>query len=123
MTPDPTADPSPALPRRRSYVERLRAPAAGCGFVARLNASSSDIYLVRGNDSTGRPAWYYFRVGRGKKRAFETASKRGTLQLTEYGTILVSGYAKNPPPDVVKRMFDEYGFSEDTPAAPAEGAS
>ncbi len=118
MTTDPTADPPPAPPRRRTFTERLGTRPGTRGFVARLKAdSSADIYLIRGNDSTGRPAWYYLRAHRGKKVAFETASKRGNVQLTEYGTILLSGYSKTPPPDVVARMSTEYGFSEGTSAA------
>ena len=100
---------------RPRNTERLGPRPGTRGFVARLNAdSATDIYLVRGNDTTGRPAWYYVRTHRGKKVAFEAASKRGNVQLTEYGVILLSGYGKTPPPEVVARMSDEYGFSEGT---------
>lgn len=114
-------DPSPPVRPRPTFTERLGTRHAPRGFVERLKVNPADLYLVRGKDSTGRPAWYYFRVGRGKKQAFETASKRGGVQLNEYGTILLSGYGKSPPPDVVKRMFDEYGFDEGTPTTPADG--
>jgi hypothetical protein len=121
MTTDPTADPPPAPPRRRTFTERLGKRPGTRGFVERLKAdSSADIYLIRGNDSTGRPAWYYLRAHRGKKVAFETASKRGNVQLTEYGTIILSGYGKTPPPDVVARMSAEYGFNEGTSATESD---
>lgn len=70
------------------------------------------IYLVRGNDSTGRAAWYYLQVKRRKKRQFEFSSCFGQIQLTDFGRIITSGYGEYPPPEVKKRMKDEYGFEE-----------
>ena len=63
-------------------------------------AEVSRIYLIRGNDSTGRAAWYYFQVDKAKKIRFEVESKRGQIQLTDYGKILISGYGEKPPDDV-----------------------
>jgi hypothetical protein len=100
------------MPQHRSFTERVGGIPRGMrGFVSRLNAAAlSDIFLIRAKDNTGRPAWYYFRTHRGKKRAFEVAIEKGTVQLTDYGKVLFSGYGANPPADVVERMRVEYGF-------------
>jgi hypothetical protein len=72
----------------------------------------SKIYLIRGNDSTGQPAWYYLCIDRGKKHRFELSATMGQIQLTDFGRIIISGYGEYPPPEVKKRMKDEYGFEE-----------
>jgi hypothetical protein len=74
--------------------------------------AASRIYLVRGNDSTGRAAWYYLLIERRYKRRFEFSACFGQLQLTDFGKIILSGYGEYPPPDVKKRMKVEYGFEE-----------
>lgn len=82
-------------------------------FVDQIASSrGSDIYLVRGKDTTDRQAWYYVLVERTKKRAFEAREGTPNLKLTDFGTILHSGYGQNPPEDIVQKMFDEYGFKE-----------
>jgi hypothetical protein len=68
------------------------------------------IYLIRGQDSTGKKAWYYLLVTPGQNAQFEESAGRGQMQLTEFGRILRSGYGESPPEDVRNRMRDEYGF-------------
>jgi len=78
-----------------------------------IKPSSADrIFLVRGPDSTNRPAWYYLLVDKEKKTVFQDNAKRGQIQLTEFGTIITSGYGEYPPKDVKQRMKDEYGYEE-----------
>ncbi len=82
-------------------------------FASSVSSSRTDcIYLVRGNDSTSRAAWYYVMVDKPKKRLFEIDAKRGQIQLTDYGKIIYSGYGENPPDDMKKKMKDEYSFTE-----------
>lgn len=82
-------------------------------FTDVVNTSRADsIYLIRGNDSTSRAAWYYLQVDKLKKKLFETDAKKGQIQLTDYGKIIISGYGEQVPADVKKRMKDEYGFEE-----------
>lgn len=82
-------------------------------FTSVVQGSRADnIYLVRGNDITKRPAWYYVMVEKMKKRLFEIDAKKGQINLTDYGTILYSGYGENPPEETKKTMKDEYGFEE-----------
>ena len=74
--------------------------------------AAKDMYLVRGNDSTEKPAWYYLRVAQPKQRRFELDARKGQIQLTDYGKIIISGYGKEVPEHVRKRMKDEYGFED-----------
>ena len=81
-----------------SFVDRIRRERAG------------NVFLVRGNDSTGRAAWYFVLVDPAKKAAFRKAAA-GQLELNAYGRIIASGYGTDPPDDVRRRMKDEYGFA------------
>lgn len=76
----------------------------------RMRNNPHNLFLVRGNDSTGRKAWYYLQVQRGKVTQFEKQIATTTVKLTEFGTIILSGYGENPPPDAVERMKREYDF-------------
>ena len=76
------------------------------------SSRSSDVYLIRGKDTTNRRAWYYLLVEKTKKRLFENDVKSSQMQLTDYGTIVYSGYGENPPEDIRQKMEDEYGFKE-----------
>lgn len=71
---------------------------------------ASNVFLVRGNDSTGRAAWYFLLVDPAKRAAFRKASG-GELELNAYGRIVASGYGIDPPADVRERMKTEYGFT------------
>jgi hypothetical protein len=82
----------------RSYADRVRRERA------------DNVFLVRGNDSTGRPAWYFVLVDPAKKAAFRKAFT-GQVELNAYGRILASGYGTDPPADVRERMKTEYGFT------------
>ncbi len=83
-------------------------------FIARLGRGrTNNIYLLRGPDSTGKPAWYYLQVAPMKKPIFEHDVKKGQVELNSYGTILLSGYGEQPSPEAKKRMKDDYGFDEE----------
>ncbi|MBV8938840.1 MAG: hypothetical protein JO089_03250 [Alphaproteobacteria bacterium] len=94
-----------------SHEENLRKERKS--FTDVVQSSRADnIYLVRGNDSTSRHAWYYVMVDKMKKRLFEIDAKKGQINLTDYGKILYSAYGQDPPDDIKKKMKDEYGFEE-----------
>ncbi len=79
-------------------------------WVDRLHRSRTNrLYLVRGNDSKGRAAWYYVRVTK-SLILFERALKSGSLNVTDYAEIILSGFGENPPQDVVEKMREEWGF-------------
>ena len=72
---------------------------------------ANNLFLIRGNDSTGRAAWYFVLVDPAKRAAFRKASA-GPLELNAYGRIVASGYGADPPADVRERMTAEYGFAD-----------
>ncbi|MBN9119865.1 MAG: hypothetical protein J0I06_12010 [Planctomycetes bacterium] len=83
-----------------SFVDKIRRERA------------NNLFLVRGNDSTGRAAWYFVLVDPAKKAAFRRAAV-GQLELNAYGRIVASGYGADPPSDVRERMKTEYGFTDE----------
>lgn len=86
---------------RASYSERLK----------KTVESHRNMFLVRGTDSTGRKAWYYVMIKPNKKILFEGTAKRGQTDLVKFGKIIASAYGEDPPPEVKKRMKEEYGFT------------
>jgi len=79
-------------------------------FVVKLGKTRiANLYLVRGN-SGGQPAWYYVQVHPLKKPIFDRQLKSGSIDLAVIGRVLVSGWGKDPPDDVKKRMKDNHGF-------------
>jgi hypothetical protein len=66
------------------------------------------VYLIRGKDA-GRPAWHYVHIDGMKLRAFKRALATGSLDVSQYGEILKSGWGKDPPGDIVKWVKDRYG--------------
>jgi hypothetical protein len=70
---------------------------------------ASSICLVRGKNS-GREAWYYVRVNKKPMVLFEEAMKGGSMDLADYGEVLLSGWGKDPPADAVRRAREEWGF-------------
>jgi hypothetical protein len=70
-----------------------------------------NIYLVHGGeDHTKQSAWYFIRVDSPKIRAFLKAISAGSIDLENFGTILESGYGKEPPHSVLEKMRNEYGY-------------
>lgn len=80
-------------------------------FAHSLLAENPDhIFLVRGIDTTGDNAWYYVMIDRGKRDAFRNQNGVDLLNITDYGTILHSGFGDHPPEAIRMRMEEEYGF-------------
>jgi hypothetical protein len=82
-------------------------------FTQALDQSRGDnVYLVHGGkDHTEQSSWYFIRVGATKTSAFLKAIKTGAIDLESYGTILESGYGKEPPHSVVEYMRASYGYA------------
>lgn len=77
-------------------------------WVSRTKQSRGDlVYLVRGKDA-GRQAWYYVLVDRPKLSGFLARMKGGSLNLTQYGEVLYSGWGSTPPQSVVDKIKDDY---------------
>ena len=80
------------------------------GLVAHLTKERGGdlVYLVRGKDG-GRPAWHYVLVDVVKVAAFKEKLRGGSLDVSEYGKILYSGWGKDPPEEIDKAIKEEYG--------------
>lgn len=78
-------------------------------FVDKFKSSSGNlVYLVRGKDK-GRPAWHYVRVrDKAILPIFLKKADGGPIDVSQYGTILYSGWGENPPDDIVKKIEEEY---------------
>lgn len=82
-------------------------------FVSRLMKSRSDcIFLVKGKDSSNRPAWYYVLTPSWKKKAMGAIRGTRGLNLNDFGTILHSGYGEEPPVEMKTLMREQFGFIE-----------
>ena len=78
-------------------------------FADKFSKSKGEfVYLVRGKDK-GRPAWHYVLVEKLKLPIFLKKTNGGTVDVSEYGKILYSGWGENPPEDIVKKIEEEYG--------------
>lgn len=78
-------------------------------FVARLERERDDLlYLIRGN-SGGRRCWYYVLIEPLKRERFLRAVKAGSLDVSDYGQILYSGFGDDPPEDVEESIRNRFG--------------
>lgn len=65
------------------------------------------VYLVRGKDD-GREAWHYVLIDAPKLAGFRRGLATGSLDVSEYGKILYSGWGQDPPPNVVGAINAEF---------------
>ena len=74
-------------------------------------ADGSNIYWVKGFDNR-KPAWHCVLLKEEKRDEFisktQTEAGKHTLNLLEYGKILLSGWGKDPPDDLVKEIDKQY---------------
>jgi hypothetical protein len=73
-----------------------------------LRDEGSLIYLVRGKDE-GRAAWHFVKVDRAKLASFKQALSTGSLDASEYGEILHSGWGEDPPEEARRELAEKYG--------------
>lgn len=77
-------------------------------FVDKVQNSLGDlVYLVRGKDG-GKPAWHYVLIDRVKLPLFKQQLKTGSLDVSEYGKILYSGWGQDPPEEIVNKIKEQY---------------
>ena len=73
--------------------------------------NSPFVFIVRGKDK-GKPAWHYVLVDEEKVSAFkENIATADTINVTDYGEKIESGWGKDPPQsvkDIIDRRFDPY---------------
>ena len=66
--------------------------------------------LVRGEDR-GRTAWHYVLVDEDKVQQFkDKIAARDTINVTAYGTILHSGWGKDPPKNIKDKVDHRFGY-------------
>ena len=67
------------------------------------------IQFVRFKDQ-GRPVWHYILLEDDidTQKKFEAQIHAGRIELTNYGTILASGWGENPPHDITDKIIEEY---------------
>ena len=65
------------------------------------------VYLVRGKDRD-RDSWHYVLVDKIKLTAFLAAVQSGTIDVAKFGKVLYSGWGKNPPEDIVRKVEEEF---------------
>ncbi len=102
------------LARDESLMPLLRAhndaaQAAGGFWKDRLTRTKDGdlVWLVRGKDA-GRPAWHYVMISRSKLALFRRAISTGSLDVSDYGSILESGWGEDPPQESVARIRERY---------------
>ena len=72
-----------------------------------VREEASLIYIVRGKDE-GRPAWHLVKVDRSKLVSFKQALSTRSLDASEYGEILHSGWGEDPPKEVMRELAKKY---------------
>lgn len=85
-----------------------RAPRPRMAFATRIH--THPVVLVRHEAAGKAPSWFFLQVMQAKLQAFRRAMAEGELELTEYGTVLASGFGVSPPTRTMKRMQTLYGF-------------
>ena len=65
--------------------------------------TSERIYLVRGEDR-GKPAWHFVLVAKDLVSFFLRRTNGSSLDVTDFGRVLKSGWGKDPPEDIRKSI-------------------
>jgi hypothetical protein len=71
------------------------------------------ICYTNGTTEDGRPYYAYVAVTPSKYMEFHRmTAARNTIVLNEYGRIVAGGFEAKPPPDVIRKMREDYGYDE-----------
>ena len=75
----------------------------------RLKDEASRVHLVRGKDH-GKPAWHYVLLVDDEDtiELFKETLKSGTVDVTNYGQVMESGWGKDPPNEVTDKIEKKY---------------
>lgn len=86
-------------------------------FAARIDSKHNrallahPVVLVRHVGQHDQPtSWFFVQLVQAKLQAFRRALASGTCELTDYGTVLASGFGTTPPAKTLTRMQTIYGF-------------
>ena len=64
-----------------------------------IKAKNSSIYLVTAKEQ-GKDCWFYARVAQLKTPLLEAALAEGKLTVTDYGSVIYSGWGVEPDKEV-----------------------
>ena len=76
---------------------------------------SERVYLVRGKDR-GRPAWHYVVVEKALLGLFLKRTNGGSVDVSDFGAVLKSGWGKDPPESVrmeIRKTEDTFPVIQD----------
>ncbi len=65
--------------------------------------NDSPIFLIRG-ESDGKAIWHYLQVDKLKLPLYKRAAMQGSIDVADYGTVLISGWGDRPSDAVVKKI-------------------
>jgi hypothetical protein len=75
------------------------------GFADRIaNEVGRGVFLVHGK-SQGKELWHYVKVPHDKVNEFKQAVHGGKLDVAKFGSVLFSGWGKEPPQDVTDAVL------------------
>lgn len=75
-----------------------------------IKNTSKPIHLVRCSDHAGRPCYFFMMGAEYKIKALQSRISKGSLDLRDYGTIIASGFGKDPSQEVIKMLKEKYDF-------------
>jgi hypothetical protein len=74
------------------------------------NSRSSLVYLVRLKEEPSElDAWYYLQVKSKTLESIFLKKIKTGINLTDYGTILYSGWGDEPPEDIKQKIKEQFG--------------
>jgi hypothetical protein len=79
-------------------------------FVEKSLNQNKKLYRVKGNDRTGKRAWYLVLVPKLKSVMFEKALKSGALKITDYGNVIASGYGEEPSEKIINFYKEKHSI-------------
>ena len=77
-------------------------------FVDRVVKSRDHLLRLVTGKSGGHDAWWYVRVKNNLFEQYKIAVKGEVIDLSEFGEILFTGWGKEPPSDIKKKIEEEY---------------
>jgi len=78
----------------------------------KVDEDGSILHLTGGTDANGKEYYAYMAIKPSLYKEFHEKSLNDeTININDYGIVIESGFGALPPPEVQKKMADEYGFS------------
>lgn len=91
-----------------SFSDNLAKKTQPKSYTDKVTRRSDLVYLVHGKDKD-RDAWHYVLVDKNKLPMFLKQIETGSIDVALFGEVLRSGWGKNPSPEIVKEIEDEFG--------------